>query len=77
MGKATQRITCRWDIMTDINSSNLIQEAGVDHVNVENIFWIISDYIRLISRHRVSNKMEIFKSKFIMLLPQLFPFNHL
>jgi len=35
MGKATQKTMCRWDIMTDINSSKLIQGAGVDHVNTE------------------------------------------
>jgi hypothetical protein len=35
MGKAIQKTTCRWDTMTDINSSNLIQGAGVDHVNME------------------------------------------
>ena len=35
MGKATQKHMCRWDIMTDISSSNLIEGAGVDHVNME------------------------------------------
>jgi len=35
MGKVAQRTTCRRDIVTDINSSNLIQVAGVDHVNME------------------------------------------
>jgi len=36
---------------------------------VKNIFRIISDYIKLISRHRFSSKMEIFKSKLITIVP--------
>jgi hypothetical protein len=35
MRKATQKTTCRSIIVKDINSSNLIQVAGVDHVNME------------------------------------------